>query len=255
MDTMRIEGEKSDDWYRHKETGEIVWIEGNKEHKGYEHLGPHHTEKLSDDMWAFYNGTDQSRTLYYKGKAVSQEFFLPEVEISTSAGKTSLLRELQPVVIPGAPFPVPRAVIPDYISVGVSQSAKAFAGSGTSFGMILILRGKTPGLYFSSSIDGYIGAGVQGDISIFGKVGYYAGNRDAFDYTYLQGIELGGVGGIGNGENINIFGGYALPPGSIRDKIQNPGFWTGGVSVGGGVGAFGGVYSSYTPKLIPIFKK
>jgi len=50
------------DWYRDKETGEITWFDGNREHEGHTHLGNYNVYLINNDDIIWYN--PETRTRY-----------------------------------------------------------------------------------------------------------------------------------------------------------------------------------------------
>ncbi len=58
-----------DNWYKNKETGEVIWIDGDKDYYGYENLGFDHHEvfrKNPDDLWLTrvqYDGDTKTKSV------------------------------------------------------------------------------------------------------------------------------------------------------------------------------------------------
>jgi len=82
---MDIDGKGTEDWYEKldengKGTGKIVWVDGNKEYKGYKHLGP--------DVIVGNTDVNGNRTVIrYDGKTKSSYIYDPET------AKWSLLKD------------------------------------------------------------------------------------------------------------------------------------------------------------------
>src|SRR5690606_27822967 len=75
----RVDPDGGFDWYKDKETGEIVWFDGSYDVEGFENLGFHYTEIDTYNNRSFYDGNTQS--LYYNGEF--QQSFLNEVTVTS----------------------------------------------------------------------------------------------------------------------------------------------------------------------------
>jgi hypothetical protein len=57
------DGMKPLDWYENNETGEVTWMEGNKNYEGYENMGHHYTKTDVDGNKTKYNGDDKTKSV------------------------------------------------------------------------------------------------------------------------------------------------------------------------------------------------
>lgn len=76
----QVDPDGGEDWYRDKETGDIVWFDGSKEIEGYKHLGYNYSTRDAYNNWTIYDG--DLKASFYNGELVDYYDQLDNVEIS-----------------------------------------------------------------------------------------------------------------------------------------------------------------------------
>ncbi|WP_223609610.1 hypothetical protein, partial [Chryseobacterium sp. OSA05B] len=156
---------------------------------------------------------------------------------------------------------IARDLVNDSYSLGLSSNVAAIIGTGTTpINFTLLTRGKPgqPGLYYTPSVNGSVGDGIEGNAGITFSGGRYTGDSRNITYSMLQGHSGGVSAGIGFIADGSLNAMYA--PVDPRNPIQGGGF----INVGGqiGVGIEGSPASvaniqinyQYTPIVKPIFQ-
>ena len=57
------DGMAPDDWYKNKKTGEVIWLDGSKNYKGYENMGYTNTHTDADGNRTQYNGDTRTKSV------------------------------------------------------------------------------------------------------------------------------------------------------------------------------------------------
>ena len=151
-----------------------------------------------------------------------------------------------------------RNLVNDSYTIGLSSSVVAFLGVGTTpLNFTFLTRGE-PGLYFTPSVGGSIGTGIEGSAGISFSGGRFIGDSRKIKSSMLQGHSVGFSAGVGLGLDASLGANYA--PLDPKNPIKGGGF----INMGGqlGVGIQGSpvtgvnlqVNYQYTPIVKPIMQ-
>jgi RHS repeat-associated protein len=255
-----------EDWYEDDKTGDIAWHDGSATRVGQTNITKKKgaqiavIEKVGDNITAT-NMLNSDGSITRNGETITNGY-----STTTVAGRTITSRNQWEAIVNASGSASPgiwhsnfaRNLVNDSYNVGLSSNVAAFLGVGTTpVNFTLLTRGE-PGLYFTPSVGGSLGTGIEGSAGITFGGGRYTGDSRNITSSMLQGHSFGVSGGLG--AIVDGSAGVSYAPVDPNNPIKGGGFINYSAQIGVGIegspvtGVNVQLNYQYTPIVKPIFQ-
>ncbi|RQO42317.1 hypothetical protein DBR39_00115 [Chryseobacterium sp. KBW03] len=255
-----------EDWYEDDKTGDIAWHDGNATRVGQTNITKKKgaqipiVEKEYDNITVI-NILNSDGSITRKGETITNGY-----STTTVAGRTITSRNQWEAIVNASGSASPgiwhsnfaRNLVNDSYNVGLSSNVAAFLGVGTTPVNFTFLTRGEPGLYFTPSVGGSVGTGIESSAGITFGGGRYTGDSRNITSSMLQGHSFGVSAGLG--AIVDGSAGVSYAPIDPNNPIKGGGFINYSAQIGVGIegspvtGVNGQVNYQYTPIVKPIFQ-